>query len=138
MPRQGRCLLQHLRTISTKPYLTHLGFRSADAKAGALLVTALDEVAWVLNLRGGDISYNPVFVSYFMLTEDSATLYIDDAKVGQCTEIHRFWGFLISWVKVQNCLSLTYFLSLPASLQEVGREGVILYNATCALLHATL
>ncbi len=45
-------------------------------------MTALDEIAWLLNLRGSDISYNPVFVSYFLLTEEAATLYVDSAKVG--------------------------------------------------------
>lgn len=54
---------------------------TAESKAGALLVTALDEVAWLLNLRGSDISYNPVFVSYVIITSDKATLYIDEAKV---------------------------------------------------------
>jgi Xaa-Pro aminopeptidase len=44
-------------------------------------VTALDEVAWLLNLRGGDVPYNPVFVSYALLTHDAATLYVDAGKV---------------------------------------------------------
>ena len=48
-----------------------------------LLVTALDEIAWLLNLRGGDISYNPLFVSYVVVTADSATLYVDKSKVSQ-------------------------------------------------------
>ena len=48
-----------------------------------LLVTALDEIAWLLNLRGGDISYNPLFVSYIIVTADSATLYVDQSKVSQ-------------------------------------------------------
>lgn len=54
---------------------------SAAAKAGALLVTALDEIAWLFNLRGSDISYNPVFVSYALVTADSASLYVDAGKV---------------------------------------------------------
>ena len=54
----------------------------AEAKAGALLVTSLDEIAWLLNLRGSDISYNPVFVSYVILTLDKATLYVEESKVG--------------------------------------------------------
>ena len=53
----------------------------ADAGAGALLVTAVDEVAWLLNLRGGDVSHNPVFTSYVLVKEDSATLYVDQRKV---------------------------------------------------------
>lgn len=53
----------------------------AEAGAGALLVTMLDEVAWLFNLRGGDVAYNPVFLSYGVVTADGATLYVDPRKV---------------------------------------------------------
>lgn len=43
--------------------------------------SAADEVAWLLNLRGGDVSYNPVFVSYVIITQDTATLYVDFSKL---------------------------------------------------------
>lgn len=46
-------------------------------------MTALDEVAWLLNLRGGDVSHNPVFVSYVLVQDTTATLYVDQKKV--CT-----------------------------------------------------
>ncbi len=63
----------------------------AEAGAGALLVTALDEVAWLLNLRGGDVSYNPVFVSYVVVERQTATLYVDQQKVslnvGVCLQL---------------------------------------------------
>ena len=42
---------------------------------------AADEVAWLFNLRGGDVPYNPVFISYGVLTADAAHLYVDAAKV---------------------------------------------------------
>ncbi len=51
--------------------------------AEAVLVSMLDEVAWTLNLRGSDIDYNPVFVSYLLITQDTATLYIDPRKVDE-------------------------------------------------------
>ena len=54
----------------------------AEKKAGAVIITALDEVAWLLNLRGADVDYNPIFISYIIVTPDAATLYIDSAKVG--------------------------------------------------------
>ena len=37
---------------------------SSHAPAGALLASTLDEVAWLTNLRGGDVMCNPVFISY--------------------------------------------------------------------------
>lgn len=46
-----------------------------------LVVTALDDVAWLLNIRGSDVEYNPVCFSYATVTATSVTLYIDPFKV---------------------------------------------------------
>ncbi|KAJ7868631.1 peptidase M24, structural domain-containing protein [Mycena olivaceomarginata] len=43
----------------------------------AMVVTMLDEVAWLFNLRGADIAYNPVFFAYATITPDKATLFIN-------------------------------------------------------------
>ncbi|KAK9856848.1 hypothetical protein WJX84_010209 [Apatococcus fuscideae] len=51
------------------------------AKADAMLVTAIDEVAWVLNLRGADVDYNPVFVSYLLISPAGTALYVDPQKI---------------------------------------------------------
>ena len=73
-------LLGLLHTIlNTQPNRDYI--HRAGSGAGALLATALDEVAWLLNLRGGDVPYNPVFVSYVLLTAETAALYVDAAKV---------------------------------------------------------
>lgn len=45
--------------------------KMSEKKAVGLVVTALDEIAWLLNLRGSDISYNPVFFAYVIVTTDS-------------------------------------------------------------------
>ena len=57
--------------------------RESLVKQGAdgLLVTALDEIAWVLNLRGSDVHCNPVFVSYLLISSNNATLYINREKL---------------------------------------------------------
>lgn len=46
-----------------------------------ILISALDEVAWTLNLRGSDVHCNPVFVSYLLITDKSSTLYIIENKL---------------------------------------------------------
>ena len=46
-----------------------------------MVVTMLDEVAWITNLRGNDVEYNPVLVSYMLITDDNAVLYIDERKL---------------------------------------------------------
>lgn len=54
-----------------------------ETNGHALLVSMLDDVAWTLNLRGNDILYTPIFVSYLLVTPTDATLYIDKAKVDE-------------------------------------------------------
>lgn len=53
----------------------------AQNHAKGILISALDEIAWTLNLRGNDVHCNPVFVSYLLLTQDGVTLYIDSVKI---------------------------------------------------------
>ena len=45
------------------------------------LITSLDDIAWLLNLRGTDIEYNPLFVSYVLIDTDTTILFINDAKI---------------------------------------------------------
>ncbi|MBR6030906.1 MAG: aminopeptidase P family protein [Bacteroidaceae bacterium] len=49
--------------------------------ADSILISQLDEIAWLLNLRGSDVHCNPVFVSYVLLTLDEVTLFIDEEKL---------------------------------------------------------
>lgn len=53
----------------------------SECGADGLLVTALDEIAWVLNLRGSDVHCNPVFVSYLLISPEKVTLYINNVKL---------------------------------------------------------
>ena len=46
-----------------------------------MLVSALDDIAWILNLRCSDVHCNPVFVSYLLLTQVEATLFVDRRKL---------------------------------------------------------
>ncbi|EWZ38335.1 xaa-Pro aminopeptidase [Fusarium oxysporum Fo47] len=52
------------------------------------LVSMLDEIAWLFNLRGNDIPYNPVFFAYATVTPDAAKLYIDEAKLDDKCRSH--------------------------------------------------
>ena len=49
--------------------------------ADGMLMAALDDIAWTLNLRGTDVHCNPVFVSYLLISSKSATLYINKEKL---------------------------------------------------------
>lgn len=56
--------------------------------ADGMLVSALDDVAWTLNLRGTDVHCNPVFVAYLLITSETVTLYINKVKLNK--EIHAY------------------------------------------------
>lgn len=45
------------------------------------VIATLDDIAWLLNLRGSDVPYNPVFVAYLLVSTEEATLFVDDGKV---------------------------------------------------------
>ena len=49
--------------------------------ADGMLMAALDDIAWTLNLRGTDVHCNPVFVSYLLITSKSVTLFINKEKL---------------------------------------------------------
>lgn len=55
----------------------------SSSGADAIVVSALDDVAWLTNMRGGDINYNPVFFSFAVLTPTSASLYIRKQQQSQ-------------------------------------------------------
>jgi len=61
--------------------LTRIRARMAGAGADVHLVSALDDIAWTLNVRGGDVAFNRVALAYLLLTATEAQLCIDPAKV---------------------------------------------------------
>ena len=52
-----------------------------ELHADGMLVSALDDIAWTLNLRGTDVHCNPVFVSYLLIESDKVSLFVDDNKL---------------------------------------------------------
>ena len=59
--------------------------REGMAAAGAThhLLSSLDDIAWLTNLRGADVDYNPVFLSHILIDADKAALFIDSDKVSE-------------------------------------------------------
>ncbi|MFC0819802.1 aminopeptidase P family protein [Moraxella marmotae] len=52
-----------------------------EQKAAWHLISSLDDIAWLTNLRGDDVSYNPVFLSHLLIGEQTATLFVDESKL---------------------------------------------------------
>ncbi|KAF9418149.1 hypothetical protein HW555_004959 [Spodoptera exigua] len=64
-----------IRGKSAGEKISELRAKMEEKKASALVITALDEVAYTLNLRGSDIEYNPVFFSYLIITPSAVLLF---------------------------------------------------------------
>ncbi len=79
MPK-GRVIVQHgdYTGLSAKEKVELL---TASLGSGMLLLTDLSDIAWTLNLRGSDIAYNPVFLSYLLIGQAGIFLCIDKAKL---------------------------------------------------------
>lgn len=67
--------------ISWKDKITALRVKMAERKAVWFVVTALDEVAWLFNLRGSDVEYNPVFFAYAIIGTNTIRLFIDGDRM---------------------------------------------------------
>lgn len=67
--------------ISASEKLKIIRNQLSQSQADGILISALDEIAWTLNLRGDDIHCNPVFISYLLITQGNATLYIIKEKL---------------------------------------------------------
>ncbi len=103
--------------------------RKEMEKAGleAWLATSLDDIAWLCNLRGSDIAYNPVFMSYMLVETNSATLFVDGSKISDITaaSIGR------------QGIALKEYNEISLSIAAVGRKiGMDFSKANYALYKA--
>ena len=70
-------------------------------KAQIHLMTALDEIAWLFNLRGNDIVNNPVFLSYALITQNEAYLYVQKEAIKEDTKMGKAVCAALAEAKVQ-------------------------------------
>lgn len=77
-----------------------------ELHADGMLVSALDDIAWTLNLRGTDVHCNPVFVSYLLIESDKVSLFVDDNKLSPVVKqyLQDNQVSLYNYNKVEKCL----------------------------------
>lgn len=109
-----------------------------ELHADGMLVSALDDIAWTLNLRGTDIHCNPVFVSYLLIESDKVSLFVDDNKLSP--EVKQYLQdnqvSLYKYNKVEKCLEsyseynilldgneTSYYLWKTVKCQEIVAAG---------------
>ena len=109
-----------------------------ELHADGMLVSALDDIAWALNLRGTDVHCNPVFVSYLLIESDKVSLFVDDNKLSP--EVKQYLQdnqvSLYDYNKVEKCLEsyseynilldgdeTSYYLWKTLKCQEIVAAG---------------
>lgn len=109
-----------------------------ELHADGMLVSALDDIAWTLNLRGTDVHCNPVFVSYLLIESDKVSLFVDDNKLSP--EVKQYLQdnqvSLYNYNKVEKCLEsyseynilldgdeTSYYLWKTVKCQEIVAAG---------------
>ncbi|KAH8889541.1 Creatinase/aminopeptidase [Thozetella sp. PMI_491] len=104
----------------TKTKLADLRKELEKKKTRGLVVSELDEIAWLFNLRGSDIDFNPVFFSYAVVTADSASFYVDESKLGADCKSYLAENNVV--VKPYDAL-FNDAASLAASAQQKGESS---------------
>lgn len=101
---------------STSDKLATLRGIMAEKGVTHFLVTALDDIAWVTNLRGNDVNFNPVFLAYLCITPKSATLFVDTK---QCNDSVK------AYLKEQH-IELKDYHDYFKELQKLKGETILL------------
>ena len=101
---------------STSDKLATLRGIMAEKGVTHFLVTALDDIAWVTNLRGNDVNFNPVFLAYLCITPKSATLFVDTK---QCDDSVK------AYLKEQH-IELKDYHDYFKELQKLKGETILL------------
>ena len=82
LPKTPVFILDETRTgASCTVKLNRIKESIAKNGSSAIILSALDEIAWTLNLRGSDVHCNPVFISYLLISAEGYTLYIIEEKI---------------------------------------------------------
>lgn len=107
----GKNCTEKIAEIREQIFLNH---------ADAILLSALDEIAWTLNLRGSDVHCNPVFVSYLFITDTTTTLYILPEKI--TPEIKQYLN--------DNQIEVKPYQAIEADLHHYTGKGIQLTPGT--------
>ncbi|MFJ4114318.1 aminopeptidase P family protein [Pseudomonas sp. NPDC089758] len=126
----GNPVYQHLpphATVSRSQKLAQLRRTMEEKGADWHFIATLDDIAWLFNLRGSDVSYNPVFVSFALISQQQATLFVGAGKVDE----HLRQVLEADGIEVRDYSQVGEALSaIPAG----GRLLVDPARVTCGLL----
>ena len=90
----------------------------AQKGANYHLISSLDDIAWLYNIRGADVAYNPVAISYALVSEEKAWLFIHEDKVPASVREH---------IK-DNGVEIEDYDRVEAHLSRLGQGDTILLD----------
>ncbi|KAL1878965.1 exocyst subunit [Paecilomyces lecythidis] len=102
-------------------------------KRAGFVVSMLDEIAWLFNLRGNDIPYNPVFFSYAVITPTTADLYIDSEKLTPEAKKHLGQDVVIKPYDAIFADTKALSTNLPAAADKAPTKFLLSNKASWAL-----
>ena len=79
--------------------LQDLRERVKRSESQGIVISALDEVAWLFNIRGCDVSYNPVVIAFAFVTLEEAFLYVDSSKVSSEVRCYDYYRCGSVWLR---------------------------------------
>lgn len=106
--------------------ITAIRHKLIQKKATGHFISALDDIAWILNCRGRDVEYNPVFLAHLYIDHSRTVLFIDDAKLS--TEMQQ--RFALDNIKI-----LPYNASIEFLL-ELKQQNILIDPAKVSISYA--
>lgn len=106
--------------------ITAIRHKLIQKKATGHFISALDDIAWILNCRGRDVEYNPVFLAHLYIDHSRTVLFIDDAKLS--TEMQQRFA-------LDNIEILAYNASIEFLL-ELKQQNILIDPAKVSISYA--
>jgi len=97
------------------------------------LVGSLDDIAWILNFRGRDISYNPVVISYLLISHNDAVLFIDKEKISEELKVKLKKANIKIADYTDIVAKLTDIQQISTFLIDLNRINYRVYQAIAAI-----
>jgi len=103
---------------TTAEKLSALRAEMKKARAEIFVMSALDDIAWLFNIRGNDVAYNPVVIAYALVEEEKATLFIAPEKLTTDTRLYL----------ENEGISVAGYLEIYDALKNIAASKVVLID----------
>jgi len=112
-PHEGQFVAQ-----SCADKLTVVRAQMIEAGATPHLLFSLDDIAWLTNLRGADVDYNPVFLAHVLISSDSAVLFVDQNKVSD----------EVATTLAESGMTLADYADVQTALGQLSADDILLLD----------